>query len=267
MRNTVPKLSYSHTSEINGMSGKISEKDQRILCMRSYCTCAIPTCRKELIVAKTEHDTESNIGEMAHIKGEKLGSARYDENMDEKDRNKHDNLILLCSTCHKTIDDQPGEYTIEKLHSIKFAHEKWASQIIRQEISNITFAELEVITKYLASNNVGYVENYQITGHIEKIKKNQLSETVSGLIGMGMTKVTLVREYIDNSYDNDFGERLRDGFVNEYTRLKNDEKLQGDDMFYSLLVFAGGMVSDIVRSSASLAVLVYFFESCEVFEK
>ena len=249
------------------MSGKIPEKDQRILCMSSYCICAISTCRRKLLEPKTDLDDISNIAQMAHIKGEKPGSARYDETMEENKRNKHDNLILVCNVCHKIIDDQPNEYTVEKLHTIKSEHEIWASTIIEQEISNITFVELEIITQYLTSDNPDYVENYQVINPVEKIKKNKLSTTVSRLISMGMTQIKLVEEYVDTNSDSDFGERLRDGFVKEYVRLKDDEKLQGDEMFYSLLAFAGGMVSDIRRSSAGLAVLVYLFESCEVLEK
>lgn len=249
------------------MSGKILEKDQRILCMSSYCICAIPTCRRKLLEPKTELDGISNIAQMAHIKGEKPGSARYDKTMEKKMRNKHENLILVCSACHKIIDNQPNTYTVEKLHTIKSKHKLWASTIIEKEIPNITFTELEIITQYLISDNPGYKENYQLTNPIEKIKKNKLSEFVSRLIAMGMTQVKLVEEYIDANLDLDFGERLRDGFVKEYVRLKNDEKLQGDEMFYALLAFAGGNTSDATRSSAGLAVLVYLFESCEVLEK
>ena len=254
-------------SDINIKMSGMSDKDLKLLFMKSGGLCAIPTCRKKLSIEKTDSgDDESIIGQMAHIKGEKPGSKRYDSTMSENERNGYGNRILLCSVCHKMIDDQDKEYTVEKIHKIKDEHEKWIDRILAQEITNITFVELEIITKYLTANNLEYKENYQFTNQIEKIKKNQLSENISRLIAMGVTQVKLVEQYIDSNLDPSYGERLRDGFVNEYIRLKN-EGLQGDEMFYSLLAFSGGMTSDVKRSSAGLAVLSYFFEICEVFEK
>jgi hypothetical protein len=69
------------------MSGYIPPRNQKILCLRSGNRCAIPDCRWILVVNKTPHDRESIVGEMAHIKGEKPGSARYDSSMTDKDRN------------------------------------------------------------------------------------------------------------------------------------------------------------------------------------
>jgi len=245
----------------------MSDKDLKLLFGKSGSLCAISTCRKKLIVEKTDAgDDESIVGQMAHIKGDKPNSKRYDSTMSEKERNGYGNRILLCSVCHKIIDDQEKEYTVEKLHKIKDEHEEWISQKLAQEITDITFVELEIITKYLTADNPKYKENYELTIQVDKIKKNQLSESVSRLIVMGMTQIKLVEQYIDSNFDSSYGERLRDGFVNEYVRLK-DEGLHGDEMFYSLLAFSGGISNDVKRNSAGLAVLVYFFEICEVFEK
>ena len=248
------------------MSGSIPVKDQKLLAMKSGCLCAIPSCKKRLIIEKTNTDDDSIVGEMAHIKGERKDAARYDETFDIKKLNKYNNLILLCNVCHKMIDDQYNEYTVEKLHKIKLDHEVWVDQILQRAMSSMTFAELEVITKYLVSDNFGYEETYELTNPVEKIQKNGLAESTSRLIAMGMTQVKLVEQYIDSNLDNSFGERLRDGFVKEYVRLTT-EGLKGDEMFYSLLGFAGGLTNDPKRNSAGLAVLVHLFEKCEVFEK
>ena len=74
--------------------------------MKSGGRCAIPECRRELVIDKTLADKESIVGEMAHIKGEKQKSSRYDTNMTDKERNSYDNLILVCRIHHKMIDDQ-----------------------------------------------------------------------------------------------------------------------------------------------------------------
>ena len=39
-----------------------------------------------------------------------------------EERNKYDNLILMCKVHHKIIDDQPNTYTVEVLKSMKAAH-------------------------------------------------------------------------------------------------------------------------------------------------
>ena len=97
------------------MSGNILERDQIILCVRSGNHCAMPDCRKILVIARTSNDRESLVAIMAHIKGEKPKSARYDSNMIDAERNAYSNLILICPSCHKKIDDQPNTYTVEKI--------------------------------------------------------------------------------------------------------------------------------------------------------
>ena len=101
------------------MGGNIPKRDLKILCSRSGNRCAMPTCRTKLVADKTDNDRDSIIGEVAHIKGEKPSSARYDSSMTDQDRNCYDNLIFVCGNCHKIIDDQPNTYTVEKLHYMK----------------------------------------------------------------------------------------------------------------------------------------------------
>ena len=131
--------------------GSISQKDLKILCTRSGNRCAMPECKKILIENKKLNDTYSIIGEAAHINGKSPNSARYDGKMTEKERDSYDNLILVCRNCHKAIDDQPSFYTAEKLHQIKEDHERWIIESTGKEAINVTFAELDLVTKHLAS--------------------------------------------------------------------------------------------------------------------
>ena len=250
---------------------EIRQKDRMNLCMKSGNRCA--KCRVELATdQKNDEDPISRIGDIAHIKGNKPASARYDGSMDDVQRNGYSNLILLCKNCHTRIDDQPHEYTAEKLLRMKREHEDWVRDTLGREITQITFAELEEITKHLAGEGPDGEEDFDITHISDKIRKNHLSETVLHEIETGMTRVKLVEEYVDSHPDSSFGLRLKNGFVTEYIRLKDEEKLQGDYMFYSLWGFAaggggGGGTGDMSKASAGLAVLVYLFEKCEVFEK
>ena len=45
------------------------------------------------------------------------------------DLDTYGNLIVLCKNHHKTIDDLPEEYTVDRLKNIKAEHEKWVDII------------------------------------------------------------------------------------------------------------------------------------------
>ena len=66
--------------------------------------------------------------------------------------------------------------------------------------------------------------------------------------------------------DNTFLGRLISGFVREYQRQVG-EGLEGDSLFESMRLFSAQGRSEIRYQSAGLAVLVYLFERCEVFEQ
>ncbi len=249
------------------MSGNIPLKDQKILCTKSGNRCAIPKCRKELVIDRTEDDCESIIGEMAHIKGEKPTAPRYNSDMTDNERNSYENLIFVCGNCHKIIDDQRNTYTSEKLHEVKKQHEEWVLESTKKEVINVTFAELSIITKYLISDQPQTEKSYIVIPPKDKIIKNALSSKIEGLITMAMTRVKQVTEFIDKCPDIEFGENLKQGFVREYERLKKEEGFTGDELFYALLDFACGSSNDFKNKAAGLTVLVYLFEKCEVFEK
>lgn len=68
-----------------------------------------------------------NLGEQAHIVGwiNTQGSPRGISNLPIKERNKSENLMLLCMSCHKVIDDPTtrSDYPVELLLSMKQEHE------------------------------------------------------------------------------------------------------------------------------------------------
>lgn len=72
----------------------------------------------------SETDDESVVGEACHIVAQSPDGPRGESELTKEQRDKYANLILLCNVHHKHIDDQPGEFTVEKLHQIKVGHEK-----------------------------------------------------------------------------------------------------------------------------------------------
>ena len=202
---------------------------------------------------------------MAHIKGEKRTAARYDLNMTPEENDGANNRIILCPTCHTEIDKNEIKYTVELLHTIKEAHIKYVQDKLQVVISNITFVELEIIIKYLISKPI-YDEDLRMIPPSEKIKKNSLSATVDKNIKIGLMQRRQVMDYLNQNIDPLFSERLRSGFVNKYLELKK-QNLKGDNLFYSLLDFSSNNSDDFNTRAAGLAILSYFFEICDIFEK
>jgi len=248
----------------------INEKDKKHLGWKSGDRCAISTCRRELIIDTVGSDSSSIIGEMAHIKGENPGSARYDPNMTDKERNSYSNLILLCNVCHKIVDDNPTEYTVEKIQEIKRDHEKYIRESTAISVIDVTAEELNIVTKYLISNQPSLDTDYRAIPPKDKIERNGLSTETEQLITLGMNRVELVRNFINRMnqiMDPDFGDRLKEGFVKEYHRLRIENHRDGDEIFEDLFDYASRNSGNFLERAAGLTVLAYLFEECEVFEK
>lgn len=249
------------------MSGTIRTRDQKVLALRSGGRCAMPDCRAMLVQDRTTVDREAIVGEMAHIRGEKPGAARYDSNMPDEERNSYDNLIFLCVRCHTVIDKQVNTYTVDLLHKIKSDHENWVRGSLQEAMLDVSFVELEFLTKLLLSESLVGSGTLVLTPPPDKIEKNGLSDDVSHMITLGMAMVDKVQEYIVSvsKLDMTFGQKLRMGFVREYERLR-EEGFSGDDLFHRLHHFASSGKSPFKMQAAGLAILAYFFEVCEVFE-
>jgi hypothetical protein len=112
----------------------IPESEQRKLCMRSGGRCAFAACRRVLTVGGAPPDRLVVIGEMAHIVGDKVGGPRGDHELPDRQRDRYENLILLCNTHHQLVDSQPETYTVERLRGIKEDHERWVEQRLGQGV-------------------------------------------------------------------------------------------------------------------------------------
>ncbi len=225
------------------------------LAFRSGGRCALSDCR---IVIDT-------IGEAAHIHGEKEGSARY--KADVIDQNCYENLIYLCPNCHTKIDKQEGDYSAVLLFQAKEEHEKWVNQQMDNGMSEVTFAELEIASRVIASGNHSTENQFHIISPEEKIKKNNLTQAIRALILSGLSRSGEVRDYLSRQaqLDMDFPEKLKNGFKDKYLEMK--KTTDGDSLFYEMMKFAENGKTDFAQRAASLAILCHLFEICEVFEK
>ena len=83
-----------------------SETTKKHVLAASGNQCAHPQCLE--LIFDLEHKTM--LGEIAHIKGRRPGSARYDSTQTDGQRNSFSNLLTLCSKHHKIVDDRTNEY-------------------------------------------------------------------------------------------------------------------------------------------------------------
>ena len=208
------------------------------------------------------------IGEVAHIAGARTGSARYDPNMTDEERHHLDNLIYLCPNDHALIDKQAEKYPVEKLRQIKQEHERKVREAIEKAFAAVAFEELERATQWVKDRDpFSDSQSFTVVPPKDKIDKNKISKESAWYILMGLSAAKPVEQYVKQiaQEDDQFPERLKAGFLEEYHRLRR-EGLSGDELFLRMCVFAARGL-DITAGMAGVAVLVYLFEKCEVFEK
>lgn len=101
------------------------ETTKRAVWVRSGGRCAI--CREVLCVGGISNALNHFIGDVAHIVAERPDGPRGYSPLSVEQRNLEANLLLLCLTHHKIIDDDSATYTAEKLHQLKDKHYDWVA--------------------------------------------------------------------------------------------------------------------------------------------
>jgi hypothetical protein len=106
----------------------ISTKTSKMLWGRAAGHCSM--CRITLFVSGDETDDDGLIGEMCHIVAESDDGPRGVSPLTPEQRDKYDNLVLMCRNHHGEIDKLEATYPIERLRQIKADHEKWVSDSV-----------------------------------------------------------------------------------------------------------------------------------------
>jgi hypothetical protein len=120
----------------------ITETTAKLLWGRAAGMCSNPTCKADLTFV-LEGGTGFNVGEMAHVIASKPSGPR---GVEAGGSDGYENLLLLCPTCHRMIDKAPpGEYSIERLHEWKNAHE----QNIRSNGAALKFQTVSELKAYV----------------------------------------------------------------------------------------------------------------------
>ncbi|MEU1548947.1 tetratricopeptide repeat protein [Nocardia sp. NPDC005745] len=111
--------------------------EQRKLFQRCGNVCAFPDCMRKLTADATLDDPLVVLGEIAHIIAESNNGPRGRSPLTKAQRNRYDNLILLCNQHHQLIDSQPDTWTTSRLREMKAAHEDWVARRLCA-IDNVT---------------------------------------------------------------------------------------------------------------------------------
>ncbi len=229
--------------------------------------CAFPDCRSILLLPQTETDSHARIGQAAHIFAySEDGPRPKPDTLPVEDINKYQNLILLCANHHLEVDNQPNKYSAEFLLQLKADHESWIGErLVMQEFNS---ADLESIITWLAEGStIGPSTSVHLVAPQEKIRLNDFSPMVGKHVQTGLAREPEVRIYVKDRarLDEKYPERLLQPLLERYSDFKADN-LRGDDIFVPLWQFASGYSLDFNYKVAGLAVLMYFFLRCELFE-
>jgi hypothetical protein len=247
----------------------VNQRTKTILAFRSGGICAFPGCSQQLTVNDSQKADPAILGEAAHICGEEPKSSRYEQSMTDKERNSYSNLVYLCPNHHTIIDAQPNNYPVEKVREFKVSHESKVQNLMLEGMASVSFKELEYATKaFMSITPLSFSADFTLVAPEDKIRKNELTDRSLLVIKTGLSLSKEISDFIDivAQEDTNFPERLKAGFLEEYFRLRK-ESISGDELFDMMCQFSQRGQKDQCGKSAGLAILVYLFEKCEVFEK
>jgi hypothetical protein len=235
----------------------ITLKTHKLLWGFSGNKCAFKECRNDLIADETETDDESIIGDEAHIVAKSEDGPRGKSTLSSEERDKYDNLILLCRKHHKIIDDQPKHYTVDKLNTIKKEHETWVRESLKpdkeKEKVDLVYAKyIDEIIKELDFNNWKGWTSYPI---------GNSTITYSNLKALEKLPSFIISRFWPNKYQdledavynlkniiNDFTSVFHKYAERESVKLKEDEiaeeKTSYTETFYKLVYHQDQKVYD-----------------------
>jgi len=186
--------------------------------------------------------TEMNISYIAHIYGYAEGSARYDATLSPQLEKDFSNLMLMCDTHHRRIDDKEtrGEYPAERLLKMKKEHE-----------NRIEY--LTGITPDKRSHVVLFGAKIGIHGsplHINRVHEAMLPYYYPAIptpIELGLSNSSF--EDSKDNYWNIQVENLENHFAQKIGLIKSKNEVQHFSIFglapQPLLIKLGALLSDI----------------------
>ena len=101
---------------------------------------------------------------------------------------------------------------------------------------------------------------------VTKLEKNSLDEDSAEFLQIGRRRVGLVEEYFAQHHDPGLGDKIAKSMQVQYQML-TDTGLSPNEVLVELQRFAGwGNGDRNSHDAAVLAVIIYFFDRCDIFE-
>jgi hypothetical protein len=171
--------------------------------------------------------------------------------------------------------DKQIEEAEKQLNAITQELDQLEKQKLRYSLAttmpDITYEDIQFATTALLKQrlqNKKDLDSFITTDPEQKMAKNNLTHDIRFMIDMGLGKAKEVHHFIENNAKFNFPDipdKLIKALNAEYCRLIEQE-INGDSLFLALYKFAGCNSSDPRQQSAGLAILCYFFETCDVFQ-
>ena len=195
------------------MARKYPQKDIKLLYGKAAGICAFPDCRAELILGANKNDSDAQIGKIAHIVAHSTNGPRADNKYPSKNLDTYENWILLCPTCHDTVDIHHNTYTVEFLRKLKKDHEIWVRSTLQE-------------TKNQAFNVDDLAPNEKSKIYLDIAVSRQIAELQKALTGKIEKQLQYAREQIRRKEGDQVDELLISIVEDnaEWTSLTNETK-------------------------------------------
>ena len=246
---------------------------QRVLFSESAGICSLPDCNVPIIFDKKVG--KGHYSNLAHIEAYSKKGPRFNPKLSVEERNSEANIIIVCSNCHKKIDTDTETYTVEVLKKIKQNHIN-RIKLIKENMIYFDYDDLIYASKSILDSkneesesekvNIEYNVKYDIKPIDYKIRKNDMSFISKNILVPAMLQQETVVEFISQmSKEN---ETFADELLSTLKKYYNQFKIEySGDMLLTKLYTQFIKPLSSKQQSACLAIIVYFFTICELFEK
>jgi len=93
------------------MGRKYPLADVKILYAKAAGRCAMFSCRIDVVLDKEPYEKSKQLGKIAHIVAHSPTGPRANPEYPQDKLDGYDNWILLCPTCHETVDLLDTKYS------------------------------------------------------------------------------------------------------------------------------------------------------------
>jgi hypothetical protein len=136
----------------------------------------------------------------------------------------------------------------------------------RKDIIDVRLEEIKSLLQHIALQPEPLTVDVRLVP-ADKLEFNQLSPAAGTLLKAGMTRAEVVKKYLRGIADQTRYDRVAAAFRLRYQELRAEGRVP-DDIFAGLQKFvAGDGVASPSHQAATLAILAFFFEACEIFER